>query len=96
MAADIMLNMLSNTLLNHTIQYVKQQKNKRKNKPPTFTMMLAVGIKRLFNGRDHGGAAKTAKDGTSGTLVRCDGLPNIVRRRRRNFWDGIRCQSGQS
>ena len=43
MAADIMLNMLSNTLLNNTIQYVKQQKNKRKNKARTFTMMLAVG-----------------------------------------------------
>ena len=43
MAADIMLNMLSNTLLNNTIQYVKQQKNKRKSKARTFTMMLAVG-----------------------------------------------------
>ena len=43
MAADIMLNMLPNTLLNNTIQIVKQQKNKRKNKARTFTMMLAVG-----------------------------------------------------
>ena len=42
MAADIMLNMLPNTLLNNTIQIVKQQKNKRKNKARTFTMMLAV------------------------------------------------------
>ena len=40
--------------------------------------------------------AKKAKNGSSGTLVRCDGLPNIVRRRRRNFWDGTRSQSGQS
>ena len=40
--------------------------------------------------------AKMARDGTSGTLVRWDGLPNIVRRRRRNFWDGTRCQTGQS
>lgn len=39
---------------------------------------------------------KEAKNGTSGTLVRCDELPNIVRRRRRNFWDGTRSQSGQS
>ena len=39
MAADIMLNMLPNTLLNNTIQTVKQQKNKRKNKARTFTMM---------------------------------------------------------
>ena len=31
MAADIMLNMLPNTILNNTIQIVKQQKNKRKN-----------------------------------------------------------------
>ena len=54
------------------------------------------GWERLFNGSDHGGAAKKAKDGMSGTLVKCDGLPNIVRRRRRNFWDGTRCQSGQS
>ena len=43
MTADIMLNMLPNTLLNNTIQIVKQQKNKRKNKARTFTMMLAVG-----------------------------------------------------
>ena len=43
MTADIMLNMLPNTLLNNTIQSVKQQKNKRKNKARTFTMMLAVG-----------------------------------------------------
>ena len=42
-AADIMLNMLPNTLLNNTIQIVKQQKNERKNKARTFTMMLAVG-----------------------------------------------------
>ena len=39
MAADIMLNMLPNTLLNNTIQTIKQQKNKRKNKARTFTMM---------------------------------------------------------
>lgn len=32
--------------------------------------------------------AKMARDRTFGTLVRCNGLPNIVRRRRRNFWDG--------
>ena len=43
MAADIMLNMLPNTLLNNTIQIVKQQKNKRKNKARIFTMILAVG-----------------------------------------------------
>ena len=42
MAADIMLNMLPNTLLKNTIQIVKQQKSKRKNKARTFTMMLAV------------------------------------------------------
>ena len=42
-AADIMLNMLPNTLLNNTKQIVKQQKNERKNKARTFTMMLAVG-----------------------------------------------------
>ena len=40
--------------------------------------------------------AKKAKDGTSGTLVWCDGLPNIIGRRRRNFWDGTHCQSAQS
>ena len=43
MAVDIMLNMLPNTLLNNSVQIVKQQKNKRNNKARTFMMMLAVG-----------------------------------------------------